>query len=333
MPGVVAGLLGAMLSVGSTAASVTATAAAATAGTKGLVVGFTIERKGRVKKAAMVGIKDDILYGSRSAKLEQYLAAAGIGVIDGRLSSDLFYWECHRTHTVVPPPEGRHPYCETDRKPSFDSTAAVLAAVEAQVREDAADPLVHGYWVLDDWPPWDGGSARTLLQEIHAVIERLTPGYPAICGMGGTIGKFGETERFEHSHAENFTPAGCSIVGLYNYASWKRHPPEGSELDWRMQILLAEQTEALQENGWNVQETPLLGIGQAFSGPFGEEEIVPGLTAQEMREEAQAFCAAGATSLGWYAWGDSEFVKATRTPYSSTIIRQGITQSLSDCGL
>jgi hypothetical protein len=46
-----------------------------------------------------------------------------------------------------------------------------------------------------------------------------------------------------------------------------------------------------------------------------------------MREEAQAFCAAGATSLGWYAWGDSEFRKATRTPYNSKIIHKGITDS------
>jgi hypothetical protein len=327
------GLLGAIVAFGSSAAVSTASGAGAAPGSKGLVVGFTIERKARVKKAAMVGIKDDILYGSRSPKLEQYLAAAGIGVIDGRISSDVSYWECHRTHTVTPPPEGDHPYCATDRKPGFDSPAAVLAAVETQVREDTADPLVHGYWVLDDWPAWDGGSATTLLQEIHAVIERLTPGYPAICGFGGTIGRFGQTERFDLSDAENFSPSACSMVGLYNYASWSKHPAEGSELDWRMQILLAEQTEALQENGWNVQETPLLGIGQAFSGPFGNEEIVPGLTAQEMREEAQAFCAAGATSLGWYAWGDSQFLKTTRGPYNSKIIRQGITESLSDCGL
>ena len=209
----------------------------------------------------------------------------------------------------------------------------MLEAVEAQVREDAADPLVHGYWVLDDWPSWDGGSGRILLQEIHAVIERITPGDPAICGFGGTLGKPAEPERFNLTDAENFSSAGCSMVGLYNYAPWRKHPLDGSELDWKMHVLLGEQAGALEENGWNLQETPMLGIGQAFSGPFGDEEIVPGLTALEMREQAEAYCAAGATSLGWYAWGSSQFIKGTRTPYNSKIIRKGITESLSACGL
>ena len=41
----------------------------------------------------------------------------------------LFYWECHRTHTVKPPPKNyRNWYCATDEDPKIDSDAVVLRA-------------------------------------------------------------------------------------------------------------------------------------------------------------------------------------------------------------
>jgi hypothetical protein len=301
-----------------------------------MVVGFTIEKSGQVRRAARLGITDDLLYGSRSAKLEAALAGAGVGVIDGRISSELADWECHRTHTVAPPPPGWRPYCATDAHPGVNSPAVVLEAVEGWLREDAAIANVAGYWVLDDWPPWDGGTARQLLGEIHGAIERITPGRPAICGFGGSIEDKGRLEGFESSAAENFSSEGCSMVALYNYAVWGKEPSNGDEVEWGMGILLHEQMTALAAAGWNESETPLLGIGQAFSGPFGIGEYEQGLTTAQMLEQAKAFCSAGATSLGWYAWGDSNYVHGklgTQTPVTSKAIRQGIEASIKACGL
>ena len=81
-------------------------------------------------------------------------------MIDARISDVLGAWECHRTHTVAPPPPGEVDwYCPKDYDPGVNSPAVVLAQVREWVKEDASNPLVKGYWVLDDWAPWDGGSA------------------------------------------------------------------------------------------------------------------------------------------------------------------------------
>src|SRR2546429_381307 len=71
-----------------------------------------------------------------------------------------------------------------DYNPSINSETALLAAVDAKLQADAANPLIVGYWISDDWNLWDAGSARTVLQDIHTHILQHTPRRPAICGFG-----------------------------------------------------------------------------------------------------------------------------------------------------
>jgi hypothetical protein len=330
------------IAVGAALATFGGTSAVASPATEAsssrFVAGFTIEKPGRVRKAASLGVTRDILYGTLptpQSKLGQAVTQTGMRIVDGRISSEIFYWECHRVHTVaLPPPEYAGRYCATDVRPSVDSPAVVLHAVEGWAREDAANPMVAGYWTLDDWPPWDsGGPAKGLLQEVRSALEAATPTYPVICGFGGSIEPIGQGEGFEHAAAENFSPQGCGMVGLYNYAVWGEQPSDGSGVDWSMSILLSEQSNALQESGWNESETPLLGIGQAWSGPFDGDQFQQGLTAAQMLEQSRAFCAAGASSLGWYAWGDSGYERGTKSPNNSKVIRQGIREGIAACGL
>ncbi len=303
--------------------------------TTGLIVGFGANTPARVAKAAALGIDTDILYEgapSPASRLGKALREAHMSVVDARISTELFFWECHRTHTVAPPPEGqRNTYCSRDDEPSVDSSAAVLATVEEYVREDAANPLVRGYWVLDDWAPWDGASGRELLAEVHREIEAATPAYPTICGFGGSIEKDGEPGGFAAGIASNYSAAACSIVGLYNYTGSTAARSSGEAYEWDMGLLLAEEQEALTQAGWSEALSPLLGIGQAWSGKSGRREYQPGLSTAQMLEEAHAFCEAGASSLGWYAWSDSHFVAGTGTPVNSQAIREGIGQGIAAC--
>ena len=98
------------------------------------MAGFTIEKPGRVRKAASVGVTRDILYGTLptpQSKLGQAIQQNGMRIIDGRISSKIFYWKCHRIHTVAPPTaEYAGRYCATDVRPSVDLAATVLHAVE-----------------------------------------------------------------------------------------------------------------------------------------------------------------------------------------------------------
>lgn len=304
------------------------------------VAGFGIDTPARVSNAAAVGVDTAILYEGAPAPasaLGQALAQAHMRVIDARLSGALYYWECHRTHTVAPPPEGQpNEYCATDEDPQMNSPAAVLASVREYLREDEHNPLVSGYWMLDDWAWWDGGSARELLPQVRAAIEEATPGYPAICGFGGEIQLAGESGGFALSTALNYSPGACSMVGLYNYTSPTRlrRRSSGQGYEWTMSTLLREEQQDLAKQGWSAAEAPILGIGQAWAGRYGHHtkyKYEPGLSAEQMLQESRAFCAAGASALAWYGWDDSGFRRATMTPNNSPAIKQGIEESIAAC--
>jgi hypothetical protein len=298
-----------------------------------LVVGFGPKKSRLVPGAEALGINADILYEGPpqpKSKFGRALAQAHITAIDARISDELHHWECHRTHTVALPPGGKaNSYCATDIDPSDDSPEVVLARVSEYLREDAANPLVSGYWVLDDWPSWDGGSAHALLQEVHAEIEEITPGYPAICGFGGSVEEDGEPEGFEPSTAANYSSAGCDMVGLYNYADPVSSPSDGEGFEWDMRLLLQEEATDLASFGWVEAETPLLGIGQAWSGQLGKHEYQPGLSSAQMVAQARAYCSYGARSIGWYGW--EGFKSRTQTPEDSSVIRQGIEEGAAAC--
>ena len=296
-----------------------------------LVIGFNATTPALVADAAAAGVTTDVLYNgapSPTSALGEALTAAHMHVVDASISSDLYFWECHRTHTVAPPPTRRNAYCGRDVEPSYDS-AEVLSVVQGAVDADASNPLVSGYWVLDDWASWDGGSGRALLQEVHQEIDSVTPGYPAICGFGASVSASGASG-WDPATGLNYSNLGCDMVGFYNYADTQRRASSGSNLDWSMSTLLPAMEDSLAALGWDEADTPLLGIDQAWSGRFARGQQ-PGLSTSEMETQASAFCHAGATSIGWYGWTDSGFKRTTQTPANSSVIEAGIADGLAAC--
>jgi hypothetical protein len=300
------------------------------------IVGFSVDTPQRAAHAAAEGVTATILYSGSPAPngaLAQALQKNGISVVDGLVSGYLYYWECHRTHTVAPPPKsyGYNSYCSTDEDPHFSSDAAVLRAVERLLARDARRPYVVGYWVLDDWPWWDSGSAHQLLQEVHALIAAKTPGKPAICGFGAGIGG-GDHWSWDPGTAENYSNAGCDVVGWYVYSPFDRKRPSlGTRLNWSMTGLLPAMARSLSKYGWQIANTPLYGIGQAWAGSYDRRYYQPGLTVSEMEEQAAGFCGFGARYVGWYAWDDSEDDARTQTPNNSPTIAAGIAAGISAC--
>ena len=295
-------------------------------------IGFSVDTPPRASTAAREGITGTILYGSAPAPgspLAKALASNGISTIDGGVSSDLYYWECYRTLTVKPPPHG-YTWCSKYEK-QIKSTAALLRAVEALLRKDANRPYVTGYWVLDDWPWWDYGSAHDVLQQVRAAIARMTPGRPAVCGFGAGVGRPGKIE-WDPGLARNYSNEGCDAVAWYVYSPFGvTHPSKGRDLDWSMTALLPAIARSLQRHGWQMQRTPLVGIGQAWSGSYNRKYYQPGLSRTQVRAQAEAFCRFGAASIAWYAWDDSGFEARTQTPNDSPVIAAGISDGLSAC--
>jgi hypothetical protein len=299
------------------------------------IIGFSVDTPERAAIAAREGITTTILYGGSpgpASALAKALEMHGIGVVDGSISGLLSEWECHRTHTVAPPPAsyGKNTYCAVDGYPQMTAAQVVRDAARIAVR-DAKRPYVTGYWVLDDWAWWDPGSGRSLLKRVHAAIASATPGLPAICGFGAGIAKPNRVS-WDPGTAANFSGAACDVVGWYNYACIEcTHPSSGKQLDWSMTALLPAMRKSLAKYGWNIATTPLYGIGQAWSGSYAKRYYTWGLTPAEMAEQARAFCSFGAAYVGWYAWDDSGYDARTQTPANSAAIASGIRAGINAC--
>ncbi len=300
------------------------------------IIGFSVDTPKRAAIAAGERINTTILYDGApppGSPLAKALKAHGISVVDATISGLLFLWECHRTHTVKPPPSSYsyNPYCKTDEDPKIDSKRVVLQRVAELLARDAKLPYVVGHWVLDDWAWWDPGSARALLQAVHALLVKDAPGLPAICGFGAGVARPGKVD-WDPGTAANYSNGGCDVVGWYNYSPFgRRHPSNGKRLDWTMNALLPAMQRSLEKKGWQIARTPLYGIGQAWGGSYEKRYYQPGLTRSEMLEQAKAFCDFGATYVGWYAWDDSGFESRTQTPNNSPAIANGIAAGIDAC--
>jgi hypothetical protein len=297
------------------------------------VAGFEIATPAEAANAAGDGVTTAIEYGEvpEGGALAKALVKNGISVIDGSVSSDLHYWECHRTRTIAPPPSG-YANCRKADGRIVTSTAELLRDVRALVARDARRPYVAGYWVLDDWPSWDAGSARGILPKIRALIADAAPSSPAICGFGAAIER-GHQFGWDAGTAKNYSNAGCDMVAWYNYGPIGEYvrPSNGDDLNWSMAGLLPAMQQSLEKYGWQIARTPLVGIGQAWSGPYDGPYYQPGLSRKQMLEQAKAFCVFGATSIAWYGWADSGFMPSTHTPNNSTAIASGIRAGKSAC--
>jgi hypothetical protein len=299
--------------------------------------GFSIDSSESASNAAADGIQVAFEYGqppSANSNLGQTFQTLGMKMIDGKIWGYLYEYECHRTLTVALPPPGSAPYCQSDSASYPATEDELLADVAAHLQQVKDNPLIAGYWALDDWVSWDAGSARPLLAKIHDLVQRYTPGRPVICGFGGTIWinqKYGWNDWV----AENFTPQGCDEVALYIYASTSAsttQAPRADAVNWSMIGLLPAIFASLQQRGWNIKQTPLIGVGQAFGGAVAgtnHYRVVP--DALDIEIQSKSFCEHGASGLVFYAWDDSSFGPDTQMPANSADIETGIRNGIAAC--
>ena len=300
-----------------------------------IIGGFNITTPEQAVKAAANGVQVVFRYGtppSSNSALGQKLQALHMKVVDGYISSYLTYFECHRTLTIHPPPEGESPFCQQDSHPELNNEQAVLSAIEKHLQDEQHNSLIIGYWVLDDWAIWDTGSAQHLLGSIHALIQRYTPNRPAICGFGAAL-TTDQTTGWDDRLANNFSSQGCDMVGAYIYSPTLSALRQlGTNYDWSMKTVLPALFSSLQKRGWDIHHTPLLGIAQAFGGlqaNIGRAWAT--ISAQNIQIQSNSFCQHGAMGLVFYGWDDSKFGLSTPTPLNSPEIEAGIRQGITTC--
>ena len=295
-------------------------------------IGFSVDTPQRAATAASQGVTATFLYSGlppRSSALYAALTAHHIAMIDASISGYLDEWECYRILTIKPPPKG-YRWCypgETGIKTVAQLLQKIKPVLERDARLGAA-----GFWILDDWPYWDSGSAHDVLPQIRSEIAEIDPGKPTIGGFAGTVGKLKGPVGWYPGTGKNYSNAGCDAVGWYNYSPFgKTRPSNGDDLDWSMSRLLPAIANTLEHLGWNEKTHPLIGIGQAWSGSYSGKYYQPGLSAEQMRTQAEGFCGFGASSISWYAWDDSGFESRTQTPNSSPVISAGIAEGIAAC--
>lgn len=281
--------------------------------------GFSIDTTQRVTDAAADGLQTDLLYGFPPLETDsvgQVLKANHMKVIDGALNTFLYYYECHKLKT-----------CSATIFPQLTSVKALLTYVRNHLQKAKTNSLIVGYWVLDDWPLNDLGSAKDILVQENALIHQYTPGRLSICGFGGSI----YPEPTFHigwldGIAANFSPQGCDVVGLYIYGA----ADTAGTYDWTMSKILPAIFTSLKDRGWDMNKEPLIGIPQAFGGTMGGE-LWPVSTAQSIEIQSKSFCLNGATGIIYYAWDNSGLDHTSQLPWNNKQITQGIRDGIAAC--
>jgi hypothetical protein len=120
----------------------------------------------------------------------------------------------------------------------------------------------------------------------------------------------------------NFSRSGCDAIALYPYA---RSGDADVEVDWSMAELLPYMLGRLREQGWDPLEQPLIGIPQAFGPADGGQVSEASIAAQTM-----AYCAAGASTIVFYAWNDS-FGGPKAELFNAPALRAGAARGLEGC--
>jgi hypothetical protein len=211
-------------------------------------------------------------------------------------------------------------------------SANQLATLEQEIRHHLVitreDDSVVGYWVLDDYP----GDVRNAIELVHrlvaeeAVMDREAR--PTICGFGGDLDDARRARSDSRAAFEravwNFTVAGCDAVALYPYAHGRGVGDEAN-IDWSMSDLLPSMLARLRQAGWDPTMQPLIGVPQAFR--FGQTD---GPTPADVTAQAAAYCAAGASSIVFYAWNDSQ-PEPKAELYDAADLREGASQGMAAC--
>jgi hypothetical protein len=300
--------------------------------------GFQIGTVATVDDAASDGVGVAFDYGaafSPQSTLGQEFAKTHMSLIVGGPASDLFYYQCHLSYT-----RGK-PWSVCTQDYPLYTLSYTLNAIQTELQNEASDTQIAGYWILDDWNViGDPGGAASILPQVAQLVHSIT-GKATICGFGAELTQ-NQQYSWNPAVAQNFSPAGCDMVGLYIYSSSVLDPTTSpSTFDWSMSNLLPVIFNALSTcggtcstaNGWDINKEPLIGIGQGWAGTRvdlnpAEYEIVP--TADEISEQSSSFCQHGATGMVYYAWNTSG-MNPLYTPANSAQMKQGVLQGITAC--
>jgi hypothetical protein len=255
-----------------------------------------------VDTASSQGITLSMNYGNVSGTLASEMQAKGTKYLDRTIADDL-YTACGWPTTT----------CSL----STTQEDALLAQVNTYLNANKSDPLIAGYYVLDDFP----GNVSHALQRITAAVHTITPNKPTVCAFGAST-DFWPTS--DHTNAPytahagidqsigNYTPTGCDLTDFYIYGvgdvpSLTSAPciPTANN-DWTMAGVIPYLKSLLTARGWNpatgfVISPQTFDIPSEVDGTTGCTDYV-NPTAASIETQTAAACTGGAVATLAYIW-------------------------------
>jgi hypothetical protein len=209
--------------------------------------------------------------------------------------------------------------------------AELLARVSAHLSDVAHDPLIAGFYVLDDYP----GNIGPILGRVHDLVAAANASAviprPTVCGFWASLDAWNVAGQRVQMGAGafnralvNYSPSACDAVSVYSYGYAYGAANRG--FDWSMGNLLGYVKGALASKGWTPDQ-PFIGTPAAF-GIAAKGFTAP--TPDQLRAETAAFCAAGATAIMPYTWR-LPAGNGTQDLADDASLRAGVGAGLADC--
>jgi hypothetical protein len=222
------------------------------------------------------------------------------------------------------------PSCATSSAPcpiAPQEQAAMLAEVRHHLQQVRNDPLVVGFYVLDDYP----GNIRSVLEQVHKLVVDADADAntvrPVVCPFGAPLDYKDQSAGWTYARGDlnqaliNYSPRACDSVLLYAYGRGRTT----DVVDWDMTRLLPDAKAALASRGWNEQQSPLIGTPQAFARPTG------GPTGDQLRRQVSAFCAGGAVAIAPFSWSDGSYDGPKDNLGNDPDLQRGFAVGLATC--
>jgi hypothetical protein len=213
-----------------------------------------IQTAAEVVSAVSQGMTLSMNYGPVTGTLATQMTISGMKYLDRRIA-DFIYNACN-----FPAP----------RRTCSLSTAqesAVMDQVNRYLSENGNDPLIAGYYIIDDFP----GNVSHLLELITTAVHAATPTKPTVCAFASSLDFWftdDHTGRPATAHAAldqaivNYTPSGCDLVDFYSYGvpinatgsvacANGSHMPDATKVDWSGRYMWPYVKSLLLARGWD----------------------------------------------------------------------------------
>jgi hypothetical protein len=261
-----------------------------------------IQTDAQVLSAVAQGMTLSLNYGPVTGSLAAQMTTSGMKYLDRRIA-DFIYNACNF-------PSSRN--CSLTAR----QETAVMDEVNRYLDENRSDPLIAGYYVIDDFP----GNVSHLLELITTAVHDATPTKPTVCAFASTL-DFWRTDDHRgvpataHTALDeaivNYTPRGCDLVDFYSYGvpvnatgsvscATGSQIPDPTKVDWSGQHLWPYVKKLLLARGWN----PARGFIVTPQTFDTSECDYARPTAANITTQTAAACAAGAIATLSYIYDD-----------------------------